>query len=85
MFKLIVAPKAIKNLKLITRQHHIQSLKEIFEDIKEDPLIGKPLEDELKHKYSYDVSVYRVIYKIDWKDKTVNILKADHRGVVYRK
>ena len=85
MFKLIIAPKALKNLKLISRKHHIQSTKEIFNEIKEDPLIGKPLEDELKHKYSYHVSVYRIIYQIDWKDKIVNILKADHRGVVYKK
>lgn len=85
MFKLIIAPIALKNLKLISRKHHIESIKEIFEDIKQDPLVGKPLEDELKHKYTYHVSAYRIVYKIDWKDKTVSILKVGHRGVVYQK
>lgn len=85
MFKLLFTAKSKKQLKLISRQHHIQSLKAIFDDIKENPLIGKPLEDKLKHKYSYRVSVYRIIYKINWKNKTVTIHIADHREVVYEK
>lgn len=85
MFNLIIAPKALKKLKKISKQYQIQSIKEIFNEIREDPLMGKPLEDELKGEYSYKVSVYRILYKVDWKDKTVTILNADHRSVVYKK
>ena len=85
MFKLLITAKAKKQIKLITKLYERRAIAQIFEDIKEDPLVGKPLEDELKGQYSYTVRVYRILYKIDWKDKIVIILKADHRGVVYKK
>jgi len=85
MFKLLITAKAKKQIKLITKLYERRAIAQIFEDIKEDPLVGKPLEDELTGQYSYTVRVYRILYKIDWNDKTVTILKADHRGVVYKK
>ena len=85
MFKLLITAKAKKQIKLITKLYERRAIAQIFKDIKEDPLVGKPLEDELKGQYSYTVRVYRILYKIDWKDKTVTILKADHRGVVYQR
>lgn len=85
MFNLIIAPKALKRLKEISKLHQIQSIKAIFNEIREDPLVGKPLEDELKRQYSYKVSVYRILYTVNWKDKTVTILSAGHRGLIYRK
>ena len=85
MFKLLITAKAKKQIKLITKLYERRAIAQIFEDIKEDPLVGKPLADDLKGQYSYTVRVYRILYKIDWKDKIVIILKADHRGVVYQK
>lgn len=85
MFKLLITAKAKKQIKLITKLYEKRAIAQIFEDIREDPLVGKPLEDELKGQYSYTVRVYRILYKIDWKDKEVTVLKADHRGVVYSK
>lgn len=84
MFKLLISAKAKKQIKLITKLHHRQAIVQIFQDIKEDPLVGKPLEDELKGEYSYRVGVYRILYIIDWKDKKVTILSARHRRIVYQ-
>lgn len=85
MFKLLITAKAKKQVKLIKKLHHRKAFVQIFEDIKEDPLIGKPLEDELKGEYSYKMGVYRVLYIIDWHDKKVTILSAKHRKIAYIK
>lgn len=85
MFKLLLAAKAKKQVKLIKRLHHRKAFAQIFQDIKEDPLIGKPLEDELKGEHSYRVGVYRILYIIDWQDRKVTILSARHRKIAYIK
>ena len=82
MFKVRLTAKARRQLKNLSKQSRL-SVGEIIEDIKDDPLIGKSLGRELSRKYSYRVSVYRVIYKVNLEDKLVNILEADHRGKIY--
>ncbi len=84
MFKLLFSAKAKKQLKLISKLHHRQALREIFKEIKEDPLIGKPLEDELKGEYSYRVGVYRIVYIINWHDNKITVLYAKHRRIAYQ-
>lgn len=59
------------------------SVAEIFEDIKTDPFIGKPLTRELTGQFSYREGVYRIRYLINQVDRVVTILIADHRGKVY--
>jgi mRNA-degrading endonuclease RelE of RelBE toxin-antitoxin system len=54
-----------------------------FEDLKVDPTIGKPLRRELTGSFSYRIGVYRIVYKINKKDKVVTITKFEHRSVVY--
>lgn len=82
MFKLIISPKAQKELKRIKKTYQ-PAVKLAFEDIKEDPEIGSPLDRNLTGKFSYRVGVYRIIYKINQDDKVVNILSAGHHGVIY--
>jgi mRNA-degrading endonuclease RelE of RelBE toxin-antitoxin system len=38
---------------------------------------------ELTGKFSFRVGVYRIIYKVNKKDKVVDILTAGHRATVY--
>ena len=83
MYRLIISPKALKQLKNI-KQVHQSPVKLALEDIKEDPTIGKQLTRELIGRFSYRVGVYRIIYKVNESDKSVYILVADHRAVVYR-
>ncbi len=84
-FKLLISAKAKKQVKLIKKFHHKQAMREIFGEIKEEPLIGKPLGDELSGEYSYKMGVYRILYIINWKDKTITIMTAGHRETVYQK
>lgn len=52
-------------------------------ELKDDPLVGKPLTRELTGKFSLRVGTYRVIYKINRQDKIIYILTAGHRSTVY--
>ncbi len=82
MYRLIISPRAKKHLKDIKKENQ-EAIKISLDEIKEDPLIGKPLSRELSGKFSHRVGVYRIIYRINQKDKIVTILSARHRGVVY--
>ncbi|MEK7517161.1 MAG: type II toxin-antitoxin system RelE/ParE family toxin, partial [Patescibacteria group bacterium] len=54
-----------------------------LEELREDPYVGKPLSKDLTGRFSYKISVYRIIYKVRERDKVVNILSAGHRSTVY--
>lgn len=82
MYKLIISPQVQKELKRIKKTHQI-AINLVLQDIKETPLIGKPLTRELTGKFSYRVGVYRIIYKINKTDKVIYILTAGHRATVY--
>jgi len=54
-----------------------------LKEIKENPFIGKPLTRELTGRFSYKLGVFRVIYKVNKKDKLVEIIAVGHRATVY--
>ena len=83
MFKLIVSPHAKKELKKVKNIYE-GAISAALQEIKEDPYVGKPLTEEFAGKYTYRVGAYRIIYKIDKKDKVVNVVTAGHRGTVYK-
>ena len=85
MYKLIVAPKALKRLHKIFRLHQREAFREIIRELKEDPFVGKPLQEELTNRFAYKTGAFRILYTIDIKDKTVTILNAGHRATVYKK
>ncbi len=81
--KIELTARAKKELKNISRSHQL-ALKEILNEINENPSLGKPLTRELTRRFSYRVGVYRIIYKVNWKDKTIYIITAGHRATVYK-
>lgn len=83
MFRLKLTAKAKRELKNISYRHKI-ALANIFEEIKEDPSIGKPLMRELTGRYFYKVGVFRIIYKVNKRDKTIIIISAGHRSTIYK-
>ena len=82
MYKIKLTAKARRELKNLSKQDKLR-IGEIIEELKEDPLIGKPLSRELSRRYSYRVGIYRVIYKLNQEDKIVDILSAGHRSTAY--
>jgi len=82
MYKIKLTAKAKRELKDISKRSK-ESIGMIFEDFKEDPFLGKPLTRELTGKNSYQVGVYRIIYKIIKHDKIIQIITAGHRSTIY--
>lgn len=82
MYKVQIDPSLMGRLKNLKINYKI-AIGAIFEELKENPYLGKPLDRELTERFTYRVGVYRIIYKIYEKDKVVVILNIDHRSKVY--
>lgn len=82
MYRVSISPKARNQLKKL-KQHYKIALARVIEDLKDDPYLGKPLGIDLIGKYSYKVGVFRIIYKINPQDKTIQIITAGHRSTIY--
>lgn len=82
MYKIKLTAQAKRELKNISKLHH-EAISFVFEELKDDPLLGKPLTRELTERFSLKVGVYRIIYKINKKDKIITILSAGHRATIY--
>lgn len=82
MFKVRLTAQARKEFKLLSKTNQLV-IKQIVEELKENPLIGKPLTRELTGRFSYRVGVYRIIYKLNTNDKVIYILTVGHRSIIY--
>lgn len=83
MYKLRISSRAEKEIKKISQPHQKAILLALVE-IKEEPFLGKPLTRELTRRFSFRVGIYRIVYKVNKKDKIIDILTAGHRATVYR-
>jgi mRNA interferase RelE/StbE len=82
MFRVKLTGRARKELEDISKRHQ-QALSEIFDELKDDPYLGKALTRELTGSFSYRMGVFRIIYKVNEKNKEILILTAGHRSIVY--
>ena len=82
MYKIRVASRAEREIKKISHPHQKAIILAITE-IEEEPFLGKPLVRELTGRFSFRVGVYRIIYKVNRKDKIIDILTVGHRATVY--
>jgi len=76
-----VASDQFKKLKDNKLKERIASA---LEYIAQEPLFGKPLQGELKGCYSCRVGDYRVVYDFSKKNRSIGIIRNDHRREVYR-
>lgn len=82
MYRVVLSNSAknqIKKLPLRYRKSAIEAL----QDLKENPLLGKTLARELKGRFSFQFGPYRIVYKINRKEKRVDILAVRHRKHSY--
>lgn len=82
MYQIKLTGKAKKELKNIKKIYKA-AIDSALEEIKENPLAGKPLIQELAGRFSYKIDSYRIIYKVNKEDKIICILTAGHRGTIY--
>lgn len=82
MFSIKLTASAKRELKNISRLHK-RAVSLVIEELKDDPTLGKPLGRELLGKFSFRVGVYRIVYKINQKDKNILVLRIGQRSRVY--
>lgn len=83
MYKLRISSKAATEIKKISHPHQKAIILALAE-IREEPFFGKPLTRELTGRFSFRVGVYRIIYKVNKKDRVIDVLTAGHRATVYQ-
>lgn len=83
MYRLFIAPSSKKQFTSIKKIYQ-QGINSTLLELKENPYYGKALIKDLVGKFSFRVGVYRVIYKINEKDKIISILNIGHRATVYK-
>ena len=83
MHELRIFKQAGREIKKISRMHQ-KALLEALNAIRENPFAGKPLTRKLTGKFSYNIGVYRIIYKVNKKDKIISVLSAGHLSRVYK-
>lgn len=82
MYELRIYKQAQREIKKISKLHQ-KAILEALEEIQENPLWGKPLTREQTGRFSYRVGLYRIIYKVNKKDKIVYVITAGHRSSIY--
>lgn len=82
MYRIKLTPKAKRELKILSKLHK-EAIGSVFEDLKDTPFLGKPLTRELTGRYTYRIGVYRIIYKVNKRDKQVTVLTVGHRSTIY--
>ncbi len=81
-FRLIYSETSRK----LIRKLHPQlkpTIKSKIEQIRENPFIGKPLQNELSGYYSFRVKRFRIVYKIKSNENLIQIHYVGHRRDVY--
>lgn len=84
MYKVLISTQAQKEISELKKLYQDEVL-EVLRELNEDPFFGKPLSQELQGRLSIRIDVYRIIYRVDEKDKTVYIFSARHRSISYKK
>lgn len=82
MFEVRISTKAQKQIKQIKKSLQKAVIMALME-LKENPLLGKPLTRNLTGQYACKVGGYRIIYKVNKSDRVVNVLSAGHRSKIY--
>lgn len=86
MYKIILLSCAEKFYRKIaqTNSELLARIDNIFDSLKTNPFLGKPLKDKMKGKFSLRVGIYRIIYSVRKEELIIYILDIAHRREVYR-
>lgn len=82
MYKLQIPLRVQKKIKLLKRTN-TRTILSALEEIQDNPESGKALGRKLTGYFSYRIGIYRIIYKVNQKDKVVKILDLGLRSGIY--
>lgn len=81
-YQIIIPPLVERTIRILPPSLKSQ-IRAGLEAIQEDPHIGKPLKDELRGLWSYRVSRYRIVYRIDHRVIEVQVVDLGPRTIIY--
>lgn len=83
MYKVAVIPSALKDLDILEKKFFIQ-IKNKIDSLKSDPRPPNCLKLTAEEGYRLRSGDYRILYRIDDKNKIVYIYRVKHRRESYR-
>jgi len=84
-WRLVVAPSAERDLSRLRAKIAAAVVEFMLGPLLENPhRVGKPLARELSDYTVARRGPYRIVYRIDEPDTTVQVVRIDHRSRVYR-
>ena len=81
-WRLVLAPKVQETLRDLSPQIK-RNIRACLEELRENPLAGKALKDELAGFYSFRVKRFRIVYQIEHHLITIVVLGIGRREGVY--
>ncbi|MEW5744229.1 MAG: type II toxin-antitoxin system RelE/ParE family toxin [Nitrospirota bacterium] len=87
MYEILVSHEADKQYKRQDKDTK-RRLNKCIDELSKDPLSGshiKKLHGDLKGKYRYRMGDIRIVYAVNVKSKTVEIVSIKSRGDVYKR
>jgi mRNA-degrading endonuclease RelE of RelBE toxin-antitoxin system len=82
---LVVAASAERSLRRLPESVAAAIVEFLVGGLVENPRgVGHPLHRELAGLWSARRGPYRIVYEIDHDERTVNVVRIDHRSDVYR-
>ena len=84
MYKILYTSDARKRIRKCDNKVQLK-IKQAVKKLAKNPRLGKPLRRELKGRWSYRISDYRLIYRIYEDEILILILTIGHRRDVYKK
>ena len=78
-YQITIADSAFKNLKRIPLPWK-RRISDVIDRLVLNPFLGSKMWGELQGKRKIRVWPYRVIYSVDEKSRSINILELGHRG-----
>ena len=82
MYKLVFQKKALEFFKKLDKFIQ-EKIGKKFEQLKENPRLGKPLLGNLSGLWKLRIGKYRIIYQIKDEELIIFILKIGHRKKIY--
>ena len=89
MFEVYLSGKSVKTLRRLDKQI-VERVKKFLSNLKTSPLPVNEYDlkkiSGMHDVYMVRISRYRIIYKIDWENKEINVIKIARRSeVTYKK
>ena len=81
----LVIPPAVEGTLLHLSPNLKKKIRAALEAIREDPFLGKSLKDELKGLWSYRVSRYQIVYRVQHQLIEIQIIDVAPRSLIYER